>query len=151
MAQKSNEHKLQNEVRNQLAGKVRVFRANVGQGWAANGKDTFKFSRPQAITVSAGDVLLRNARPFNTGLPVGFSDTFGWLELVITPEMVGQTIAQFWALELKHLAGLTEEQRNFISAVLASGGKGGVARSEQEACQILGVEYEPDANRRSRK
>lgn len=151
MAQKSNEHKLQNEVRNQLAGKVRVFRANVGQGWAANSKDTFKFSRPQAITVSAGDVLLRNARPFNTGLPVGFPDTFGWQDLVITPEMVGQTLALFWALELKDKASLSEEQANFIAALIQSGGKAGAPRSEQEACQILGVEYEPDANRRSRK
>lgn len=150
MAKKSNEHALQNGVRNQLSGKVRtVFRANVGQGWTANTKDTFRPSKSTAVVIERGDVLLRNARPFNTGLPPGFSDTFGWLETLITPEMVGQTIAQFWALELKDQAAVSELQRNFIQALIQSGGKAGAPRSEQEACDILGVQYEPLTNRRS--
>ncbi len=151
MAKKSNEHALQNAVRNQLSGKVRtVFRANVGQGWTANTKDTFRFNKATTVVIGRDDVLLRNARPFNTGLPNGFSDTFGWLETLITPEMVGQTIAQFWALELKDQAAVSEMQRNFIQALIQSGGKAGAPRSEQEACDILGVKYEALPGGRSR-
>lgn len=95
-------------------------------------------------------MLLRNARPFNTGLPPGFPDTFGWQDVVITPEMVGMTIALFWALELKDQAKVSELQQNFIDAVKGSGGKAGAPRSEQEACDILGVQYEALTNRRSR-
>jgi len=153
MAQKSNEHGLQNAVRNQLAGpaklgKIKTFRANVGTGWQSN--DIVKPSKSMAVVVNRGDLILRNARPFSTGLPPGFSDTFGWEEVVITPEMVGMTIAQFWALELKDQAKVSELQQNFIEAVKNGGGKAGAPRSEQEACDILGVPYEPLTNRRSR-
>jgi len=151
MAQKSQEHKIQNQIRDALSDHVRmVFRANVGQGWTANKEDTFRPSKSTAVVIERGDVLLRNARPFNTGLPAGFPDTFGCQELVITPEMVGQKVAVFWGIEIKDLSSASQAQSNFINALLMSGGKGGIARSPEEACSLLGVPYEPHANRRSR-
>ncbi len=155
MANQSNEHDLQNRVLNQYAhpsrrGTVKGFRANVGTGWTANTKDTFRFSKQEAVVVQRGDVLLRNARPFSTGLPNGFPDTFGWQETVITPDMVGQTVAIFWGAELKYEAKATPEQLRFIEAGRRGGAKTGIVKSEQDACDLLGVNYEPDANRRSR-
>lgn len=151
MAKKSQEHSIQNDVRDQLSDKVRmVFRANVGQGWTANGKDTFRPSKQTAVVLERGDVLLRNARPFNTGLPAGFPDTFGCQEVVITPDMVGQKVAVFWALEIKDQSSASVAQSNFINALNMSGGKAAVVHSEQEACGALGVEYVPLSNRRSR-
>lgn len=151
MAKKSQEHGIQNDIRDQLSDKVRmVFRANVGQGWTANSKDTFRPSKETAVVMARGDVLLRNARPFSTGLPTGFPDVFGCQEVEITPDMVGQKVALFWALEVKDQASASVEQSNFIGALNMSGGKAAVVRSQQEACSALGVEYVPLANRRSR-
>lgn len=155
MADQSNEHDLQNRVLNQLAhrsrrGTIKAFRANVGTGWNANKQDTFVFDKQTAIVANRGDVLLRNARTFSTGLPKGFPDTFGWQETVITPDMVGQTVAIFWGAELKDKAKATPEQLRFIEAGRRGGAKTGIVKSEQDACDLLGVNYEPDANRRSR-
>ena len=65
------------------------WRANVGQAWASN--EVYKISGPahaQSFTLFTGDMVLRGARPFDTGLPKGFSDLFGITPVIITPEMV---------------------------------------------------------------
>lgn len=133
----SEEHKLQNEIRNEVGEDCLMFRANVGQGWTANKDDTFVISKSRTVLLNRGDVLLRKARPFNTGVPVGFPDLFGGTGLVITPEMVGKRVLVFFALEVKDLARTTEEQSNFLQAVKAEGGIAGIARSVEDARRIV--------------
>jgi hypothetical protein len=132
------EHKIQNQGRNALTEHCLCFRANVGQGWTGNREDVMRISRPGPIQVMPGDVVIRNARPFSTGLPVGFHDTFGIVPVTITQDMVGQTIGAFFSVEFKDIDGqLTREQSLFCSAIKRNGGRSGVARSAQDAVDIV--------------
>lgn len=120
------EHKIQNEGRNALAGKCLNFRVNVGQAWQGEAK-----------RLPNGDMLLKNPRPFSTGLPPGFSDTFGLTPVVITEDMVGQTIGVFHAIEFKAPGGrVSPKQQAFIEAVQRNGGRAGVAKSADDAVNI---------------
>ena len=79
-----------------------------------------------------------------TGRPVqygvcnpGGSDLIGWTPVVITPDMVGSTVAVFTAVEVKTPAGKpTQHQLNFIAQVLKAGGLAGIARSPGDAVAI---------------
>ena len=69
---------------------------------------------------------------------VGGSDLLGWRTITITPDMVGQSVAVFAAIEVKTPQGrVTPEQQNFIDRVAHFGGLAGVARSTEDARQIL--------------
>ena len=104
-----------------------MFRANIGQAWTG-----------EATKLANGDILLRNPRPFSTGLPKGFSDLFGWVKHEITEEDVGKTAAIFTAVEVKDTKGrVSPEQQNFIKAVNSAGGRAGIARSVGDAIKIL--------------
>ena len=106
---------------------IRVFRVNVGKAWT--GSDFFK--RPN------GDLLIKNPRPFKTGVPNGFSDLFGIVTVKITKEMVGRTVGIFTAIEVKTPKGkASKEQISFIGLVKKLGGRAGIARSEQQAEDI---------------
>jgi hypothetical protein len=121
------EHRIQNEIRNALAGKCLLFRANVGQGWTG---DVHK--------LPDGSILIKNPRPFTTGLPPGFSDTFGLVAVTITPDMVGKTIGQFVAGEVKDASGrVSTPQKNFLAAVIRNGGRAGVWRSVSDALKTI--------------
>ena len=121
------EHAIQNRIRNALAGVAAVFRCNVGHGWQGN-----------ATTLPDKSVLIREPRRFTTGWPPGTSDLIGWQSVTITPEMVGQRVARFVAVECKSGTGrLTEEQARFIAAVQSAGGIAGVARCEADALALL--------------
>lgn len=68
----------------------------------------------------------------------GGSDLIGWTPVLVTPDMVGQTIALFTAVEVKTPTGRpTEHQLNFIAQVLQAGGLAGIARSAADAVAIL--------------
>ena len=94
------EHDLQNEIRLHVSREQlgTLFRANVGQGWAG------KVQRMH-LTPNTNTILLVNPRPFSTGLPVGFPDLFGFVPVTIMPDMVGQEIAVFAAVEVKQKTG----------------------------------------------
>lgn len=129
------EHALQNGIRNSLAGRALIFRANVGKAWQSN--DVVKVPRQMPVVMGPRDVLLKNARPFETGLPPGFADLFGLVAVEITPEMVGQKLAVFTALEVKDGARVSPLQRNFINAVNDNGGRAGVVRSVEDAERLV--------------
>lgn len=132
------EHKIQNQGRNALTEHCLCFRANVGQGWIGGKGDVMKITRPGPIQVMPGDVVIRKARPFSTGLPEGFHDTFGIVPVTITPDMVGQTIGVFFSVEYKDTDGqATPEQLNFRQAIKRNGGRSGIARSAQDAVDIV--------------
>lgn len=122
------EHGEQNEIRNALVDDGLFFRANVGRAWASN----------DITTMADGTMILRSPRPFSTGLPTGFADVFGMTPVVVTPDMVGKTIAVFTAIECKSARGKSRDaQERFIAAVVAAGGRAGFARSVDDAKAIV--------------
>ena len=121
------EHKLQNEIRNALCGEGLYFRANVGAGWTGDAK-----------RLPDGSILIRNPRPFTTGLPNGFSDLFGIVPVEITPDMIGQRVGIFTSLEIKTLTGrVSPQQKSFLSAIQNNGGRSGVVRSIEDALSVI--------------
>jgi hypothetical protein len=72
------------------------------------------------------------------GLGKGTSDTIGFKPVVVTPELLGARLAVFCAIEVKNARGrATDAQRDFIELVNRSGGLAGIARSFDEAREIL--------------
>lgn len=110
----SYEQAIQNEIRLELGnGDCRLFRNNTG--------------------------CLRNdrGRVVCFGLAKGSSDLIGWKSVEVTPDMVGQKLAVFVALEIKDKGRPTKEQKKFISVVQAAGGFAGIARSVSDAREIM--------------
>lgn len=135
------EHDLQNEIRLHVSREQlgTLFRANVGQGWAG------KVQRMH-LTPDTNTILLVNPRPFSTGLPVGFPDLFGFVPVTITPDMVGQEIAVFAAVEVKQKTGrVSAKQRDMMAFLQRHGARAGVARSVDDAARILSGEGVADA------
>lgn len=124
------EHGIQNDIRNALAGKALIFRANVGQAWQG-----------EVHRLPNGDILLKKPRPFSTGLPVGFSDLFGLKSVEVTQDMVGKRVGLFVGLEIKQPGKKArKDQAKFLAAVERNGGISGVADSVERALQILRIE-----------
>ena len=101
----------------------------------------------------------RNGRPVRYGVGGnGGSDTIGLDPVVVTADMVGKTIAQFIAVEVKDSLERSEEefrawcvtlpdnkakkhireQISFIDMVRRFGGKAGMVRNPQELSALLG-------------
>ena len=96
---------------------ARLFRNNVGQGWAG------RFAK----RTDDGTVTIRNSAPLHAGLCTGSSDLIGWTKDGL-----------FLAVEVKTETGQpTVEQINFITAVRAAGGRAGIARSVEDAENII--------------
>lgn len=106
---------LQQEIRLLSTGNVRLFRNNSG---------------------ALKDI---NGRLVRYGLGNGSSDLIGMRSIVIGPEHVGMTIAQFVSLEVKRPGKKpTDEQASWLVMVRDMGGVAGVARSVDDAKEILG-------------
>ncbi|MBB1074492.1 VRR-NUC domain-containing protein [Rhodoferax sp. 4810] len=101
-----------------------LWRNNTGVGWQGN-----KTSRRQD-----GAMIVQNARPLHAGLCKGSSDLIGLRSRVITPDDVGECIAQFVALEVKAAGGrLSHEQVMFLDFIKNAGGIARVVRSVEDA------------------
>jgi hypothetical protein len=111
----------------QVPSSCRMFRNNTGQGWQG-----------QRLQSRPGTVLLSDPRPLHAGLVKGSSDLIGWKTITVTPEMVGRKLAIFAAVEVKTERGrITVDQLNFIEQVRSAGGIAGIARSPEEARNLL--------------
>ncbi len=89
---------------------------------------------------NTGTLYDRQGRPVTFGLAKGSADLIGWTTRTITPDMVGQQVAVFTSVEVKTPTGrLRPEQRQWLDAVQAAGGIAGVARSVEEAEELLRV------------
>jgi len=138
MTAKKSEHALMNEIRCELSsGDTRLFRQQVGEGWV--GSDTYCHRRPQprTVTMTQGDVLIRQARRFVSGFD-GWPDLGGFRSIIITPEMVGQRVAVYAQVEVKTATGRVKPtQRAFLDMTTLAGGLAGIARSVDDAKKVL--------------
>jgi hypothetical protein len=124
------EHAIQNEIRLGISGKATMFRNNVAVSWVGD-----------VTELKDGSVLIRNARRLHAGLCEGSSDLIGWRSLIITPEMVGELIAVFSALEVKSKTGrATAGQKNFCDRVIQAGGLAGIVKSLDDAKKALAID-----------
>lgn len=114
------------------SGNVRLWRNNVGTGWAGQAtKVTPGNLRAIAAGLRPGDVVIRQGRPLHAGLCVGSSDLIGYRQV--------DGIAQFVALEVKSPTGrATKEQAQFLDHINGAGGCAGVVRSVDDASALLG-------------
>lgn len=76
----------------------------------------------------------------------GGGDLLGWRTITVTPEMVGQRVAQFVSLEVKTATGrVRPEQENWRRVVEQCGGLAAVVRSEEDALRIMhDIALKPD-------
>jgi hypothetical protein len=80
----------------------------------------------------------RTGRPVQFGLARGSADLIGWRTITVTPEMVGQRIAVFTSVEVKTERGhVRPEQHAWQRTVSAAGGIAGIARSIQDANDLV--------------
>lgn len=88
-----------------------------------------------------GTYLLPDGRTISSGMGKSTSDLVGWRTEVITPEMVGQSIARFVVCEVKRVGyrmdNRARRQQHFIEVVIAAGGAGVMASSVEEAASIF--------------
>jgi hypothetical protein len=121
------------------SGDARLWRNNVALGWAGQAtRVTAGTVRAVASQLRPGDVVIRNGRPLHAGLCVGSSDLIGYSSLVVRPEHVGQRLAVFAAVEVKSAKGRpSAEQSQFLNHIREAGGRAGIARSIEDAKQIL--------------
>lgn len=104
----------------------RIFRNQVGQ---------YRLARPNC------EPCQKYGRIIRSGLCVGSSDLIGWTSVMVTPEMVGQRIAVFTAIEAKtqdRRSKPSTEQSAFLRVVQGHGGLACVARSVEDAEALLG-------------
>lgn len=124
------EHDIQSKIRIAISQNNlgTSFRVNVGQAYTGN----------EIKKQSDGSILIKNPRPFISGVPKGFSDLLIISPITITPEMVGQQFARAGFLEVKTATGRpTKEQLNFIDQMQKLGARAGIARSVEDVIKIL--------------
>lgn len=113
-----------------------TFENPVGGAWVCP-PNRRKKSKRNGVTV----VILEEPRWVDYGLCKGSGDTAGWLSQVITPDMVGQTIARFVSIEYKTEDGKPREgQVAWHEAVWRAGGYTGFARNSDDVRRILSGE-----------
>lgn len=101
----------------------RLFRNNVGKAYQGKLSSIKHHGRIRKV--------IDDLRYIDFGLAVGSSDLIGWQSMDITPDMVGKTIAVFFAVEEKSTKDrLSDEQINFLQAVHANGGIAMVAKTK---------------------
>ena len=109
----------------------RLFVNIVASAWAGRLVREYRSSAGHMVELAA-------ARHITAGLGPGSFDLIGWIPTVITPDMVGKTIARFVAVDAK-TAGykrLSPEQLIFARNVKGAGGFAGVAMRIEETGEV---------------
>lgn len=89
---------------------------------------------------NCGVLLDKRGVPVHFGLAKGSSDLVGFVPVVITPDMVGQTLAVFASVEVKTLTGrVRPEQKDWIAMVQRFGGLAGIVRTDEDLTTMLTV------------
>lgn len=109
----------------------RLFRINAGEGQvgkqirgAINIRKVIGGLPDAALNRS---VLILNAQPLKAA-PPGWADLAGWETVEITPDMVGQKLAQFKMVEVKATGNLSDVQKKMRDLVQRMGGRFEVLR-----------------------
>jgi hypothetical protein len=128
---------LTNEIRTSISmatnGRVVTWRTNAGSFWGGK------------VISNDGHYLLLEHPTKIEGLPEGFPDVIAAIPIMITPEMVGQTIAIAGFIEVKAEGDTVKpKQRDFIALMKAIGARAGVAWSKEDALQIIGGSHAID-------
>jgi len=134
------ESKIQKEIFTEIGGldSCRLFRNTVGMAFHGESINQIKIGNGKYIKVPYGILCLRAPRAVTVGLFKGSSDLIGYTRKKITPDMVGQTVAIFTAIEIKRPGKKpTKEQKNWIQKILDWGGFAGRAESKEEAAEII--------------
>ena len=114
----------------------KIFRINVGRAWQGDKIIHLPMNHP----TWPGAVVIKNPRPFKTGVPKGYPDLSGFVPVRITPDMLNRKIAMFVAFETKTEYGkATPEQLNFLGAVADAGGIAGIVKSDQDVVDALSI------------
>ena len=130
MINQLSEHDIQSQIRIAISQNKlgTCFRCNVGQAYTGD----------KITKQNDGSIKIINPRPFNTGLPKGFSDLLIITPIIITHEMIGQQFARAGFLEIKTKTGRpTKDQINFIEQMQGLGARAGIARSVEQAIGII--------------
>jgi hypothetical protein len=138
-AMSSEQHLQQSILLRCSSGPCRLFRNNVGTGWAGPATRITAANRfTIGQSLQPGDVVVRQGRPLHAGLCVGSGDLIGYSTVEVTPEMVGQRVAVFASVEVKAPKGrVSPEQAAFAQHIQQAGGMAGIARSVSDAERIL--------------
>jgi hypothetical protein len=113
---------------------TRLFRFNTALSWVGRVQ---RQAQPWTTVIQPSDIVIRNARPLHAG-QVGMADLGGWTPIVITPAMVGKTMAVSTWIEVKVPGGAKRpEQINFIAEVNKAGGIAFFAESEDQALLFI--------------
>ncbi len=89
---------------------------------------------------NVGSLIGPDGRRVDFGLARGSGDLVGWRTVLITPAMVGHSMAVFSSVEVKTDTGRpTEHQLNWAATVVQAGGLAGIARNPGQARAILGL------------
>lgn len=119
-------------------GATRLWRNSVGNALAINHKSP---GAKQAIINACIELCEKRggfAQRMSFGLCEGSGDLIGYRQLVIGPEHVGMTIAQFASCEVKNETGrVRPEQAAWLKHINSVGGTAFVARSVEEARKAL--------------
>lgn len=136
----ASEHEIQQRILLACGnGDARLWRNNVGTGWAGPATKVTAANRSaMAQALRPGDVVIRSGRPLHAGLCVGSSDLIGYRSLQVAPEHLGQRLAVFTAVEVKSVTGRpTDQQAAFLEHIRRVGGRAGIARSVGDAQSIM--------------
>lgn len=111
------ENELQKRIHVEASKVAGIFRVPAGMYYAGKVKQTKEYG-----------TILTDIRPVRVAVP-GYSDLTGYR----------RSEGRFVAIEVKTASGRpTEEQLNFIEQVRKAGGCAGIARSVDEALEIIG-------------
>jgi hypothetical protein len=111
---------IQREIRKAISPYGTYFRGNVGQAWTGT----------EIMQLPSGDILIKNPRPFDTGLPKGFPDLFGFTLRAGIPVFTG--------IEVKTPIGrVRPDQKHMLAFLQSKGAIAGIARSPKDAIHLL--------------
>lgn len=103
------------------------------EGWKALSRFSVLFRN------NVGKIETKQGRWIEFGLVKGSSDHIGWTSITITPDMVGKKVAVFTGIEWKSAKGMpSPAQLHFMARVKLDGGYAGIARSTEDALEIIG-------------
>jgi hypothetical protein len=138
------ERAIQNEILLAAsAGGYTLFRNNVGLGWQGTVSDLpagtlIQLPGGKRFWLDGRCKLIANPRPLNAGLCEGSSDLIGWVTVMVGPDLIGRSLAQFVGIEVKTPKGReSKPQATFRRVVTEAGGLALVARGPGD---VPGVE-----------